>query len=284
MRLHKSGSWAVVSLALAAPVAAQIPAWQQCANEGGRCTPGSFPAEVRYGEPWGDRWTAPRTVSAAIDCTNAVWGDPSPGTGKRCEWRAVSAPVVTAGVALRVSWTHATANTDGSPLTDRIGYRVERASVEAGPWASWATTTADATTASGTVPTGRSCIRVATLTPTAQSDPTAPLCVSKDAPSAAPLPPGGVSESLAEAAYVTGATGDMRAVYARTSAASRGAKIGDLRVGPVTQTEPPFNRMKCDARDSFTYGAIRYSRVTDSRAPVALRAGYVSGCVSVGLQ
>jgi hypothetical protein len=141
---------------------AQTAPWQACSNEGARCTPGSLPAEVRYGEPWGNRWTAPRQVAGPIDCNNATFGDPSPGTGKRCEWRPAASPPGPE-VELRISWSHATANDDGSALTDRTGYRVERSEQEAGPWATLATVGKDVTTTTQKAPAGRSCVRVVTL-------------------------------------------------------------------------------------------------------------------------
>lgn len=261
---------------------AQAP-WQACANEGQRCTPGSLPAEVRYGEPWGNKWTAPRTVAAAVDCNNATFGDPSPGTGKRCEWRPVTAPP-SAEVELRVTWQHATQNTDGSALTDRTGYRVERATEEAGPWTSWATTPASATSATGKAPAGRSCVRVVTLAGSGESAPSAAQCVEKPAPGGAPRPPTDVGVSMTELALVTGTATGLRAVFARTSSGSRGSKIGDLTVGPVAQTVPPVNRVKCSPSDAFAVGSLRYSRVIDPRVPAPLQAGYVTGCVSYGLQ
>lgn len=261
---------------------AQAP-WQACSNEGQRCTPGSFPAEMRYGEPWGDKWTAPRPVSAAVQCDNATFGDPSPGTGKRCEWRPVSGPPAPE-VELRVTWSHATANDDGSPLTDRTGYRVERAAQEGGPWTSWATTAASATSATGKAPPGRSCVRVVTLAAGRESSPTTPACVEKPALGVVPRPPGDVSVSMRELALVNGAETGLRAVFARTSTGSRGRRLGDLKVGPVAQTSPPFDRVKCDARDAFAVGSLRYSRVIDPRVPQPLQAGYVTGCVSYGLQ
>lgn len=153
-------------------------AWQQCVSEGGTCTPGSYPAEVRYGEPWGDKWSVPKTVTAPIACSNASFGDPSPGTGKRCEWRTSAAPQPQ--VPLRVTWVHATQNTDGSALTDRTGYRVERAAQETGPWSGWVTVAASATVATGQVPAGRNCVRVATIAQTGESAPTTAVCVIKN--------------------------------------------------------------------------------------------------------
>lgn len=273
---------AILALGLFALRAEAQAPWQQCANENGRCAPGSFPAEVRYGEPWGNRWSAPRAVTAPIDCNNATFGDPSPGTGKRCEWRPSGPPAPQ--VELRVTWSHATANEDGTPLASRTGYRVEWSSQEAGPWTSWATVAAEATSATGKATAGRSCVRVVTLAASGESGPSAVVCAEKPAPGAAPKPPGDVGVSMKELALVSGTETGLRAVFGRTSTGSRGPRLGDLRVGPIAQTSPPFDRVKCDVRDSFVTGSTRYSRIVDSRAPEALQAGYVSGCVSFGLQ
>lgn len=195
---------------------------------------------------------------------------------------AEAAPAGEAG--LRVTWSHATTNEDGSPLVDRLGYRVERASAEGGPWATWATVAADQTVATGKVPYGRSCVRVTTLGASGESAPTPALCVDKPAPSVVPQPPSGVGATFVELALVSGTASGTRAVFARTSTGSRGSKIGDLTVGPVAQTVPPVNRVKCSPSDAFAVGSLRYSRVVDPRVPASLQAGYVTGCVSYGLQ
>lgn len=281
---------ALVALGLAPSASSgQGAAYTLCAPEGAVCRApaGSL---VRYGEPWGNRWSAERPMpeSGAIGCNNATFGDPSPGTGKRCETRPGAAPPepppAEGAAVVRVSWSHATANTDGTALVDRTGYRVERATEEAGPWQLFATTAANATESTGRVPIGRSCFRVSTVAGARESAPSAPQCVTKSGPSVAPLPPSDVSAKLAELSLVTGTESGRRAVYARTSTGSRGPRLGDLAVGPVAQTEPPFDRVKCDARDAFAVGATRYSRVIDPRAPATLRGGYVSGCVSFGRQ
>jgi Bacterial Ig domain len=61
--------------------------WTFCANEWERC---SFTGtqEVRYGA--NGTFTAPRTFTDGVECTNAVFGDPLPGVLKRCERRAPS--------------------------------------------------------------------------------------------------------------------------------------------------------------------------------------------------
>jgi hypothetical protein len=61
--------------------------WVVCAYEGSRCVFSST-QEIRYGADM--RWTAPRTLAGGVDCTNAVFGDPAPGTRKTCELRPVS--------------------------------------------------------------------------------------------------------------------------------------------------------------------------------------------------
>jgi hypothetical protein len=88
----------------------------------------------------------------------------------------------------------------------------------------------------------------------------------------------------AELALFTGSSTGTRPVYAKTAAGARGTKIGDLVVGPSTQTSPPTDRVKCSMADSLLSGSTRYYRVIDPRASAALRAGYASGCVSYGRQ
>jgi hypothetical protein len=273
---------AMLALGLFALRAEAQATWQACANEGQRCTPGSLPAEVRYGEPWGNKWTAPRTVAAAVDCNNATFGDPSPGTGKRCEWRPSGPPPPE--VELRVSWAHATTNDDGSALTDRAGYRVERSAQESGPWATLATVGKDATSATQKAPAGRSCVRVVTLAGSGESLPSAPVCVDRPALGVVPVPPGDVSVSMRELALVSGSETGTRVVFGRTSQGSRGPRLGELKVGPVAQVTPPFDRVKCDARDTISAGTLRYARVIDPRVAEPLRGGYVTGCVSYGRQ
>ena len=61
--------------------------WTLCAMEGLQC---SFTGtkEVHYGA--NGTFTVPRAFSAAVACTNSVFGDPVPGVAKRCEYRDVS--------------------------------------------------------------------------------------------------------------------------------------------------------------------------------------------------
>jgi len=231
-----------------------------------------------------EEWRGVKPVNGRVTIALALAGADNPVVSA-IEVLAETAPVPPTPareVELRVSWSHATANDDGTPLLDRTGYRVERAAQEAGPWTSWATT--DATTASGRVPVGRSCVRVTTLTATAESLPSPTLCVEKPADSSVPQPPGGVSATFVELALVSGVASGARAVYARTSTGSRGNKLGDLQVGPVAQTAPPVNRVRCSRTDTLQAGTATLYRVIDTRAPEPLRAGYVAGCVSYGLQ
>ena len=93
---------------------------------------------MRYGEPWGNRWTE-KTLSGGTPCTNAVFGDPSPGTGKRCEVRSasggsapppsssppVSAPPAPVVGSATLSWMPPTQKSDGSPLVNLAGYIVK---------------------------------------------------------------------------------------------------------------------------------------------------------------
>lgn len=104
--------------------------WDFCASEGSTC---AFTGTrvVRYGEPWNNRWSE-RTVSGSTPCSNSVFGDPSPGTGKRCEVRsdgATSAPpapsLPTASGSATLSWLAPTQKSDGSPLQNLAGFIVK---------------------------------------------------------------------------------------------------------------------------------------------------------------
>jgi Domain of unknown function (DUF1929)/Bacterial Ig domain len=61
--------------------------WTFCANEHERCN-FTGTQEVRYGA--NGTFTAPRTFTDGVDCSNAVFGDPLPGVVKHCERRAPS--------------------------------------------------------------------------------------------------------------------------------------------------------------------------------------------------
>ena len=119
MRRFEVARWALLLMLVAAAGArAQTTVWTQCAVEGGTCT---VPTQklVRYGEPFNNRWTAPRSVSGSIACTNAAFGtDPSPSVGKRCEYTDLppSLPPITNPVSYVVDWTPPTKNTDGSAI------------------------------------------------------------------------------------------------------------------------------------------------------------------------
>ena len=64
--------------------------WTVCATEGQQCT-FTTPKDVRYGA--NGIYTAPRAFAASVSCSNSVFGDPVPGTTKRCETRpATSTP------------------------------------------------------------------------------------------------------------------------------------------------------------------------------------------------
>ncbi len=58
-------------------------AWVGCANEGETCNFTGL-RQVRYGTR--GKFTAPRNMSKAVECSNAVFGDPAPGMAKHCEY------------------------------------------------------------------------------------------------------------------------------------------------------------------------------------------------------
>jgi len=60
--------------------------WTACANEGGTCT-FSGTREVRYGA--GNTFVS-KTATGSVACTNAVFGDPTPGVAKTCSVSSAS--------------------------------------------------------------------------------------------------------------------------------------------------------------------------------------------------
>jgi hypothetical protein len=68
--------------------------WTKCADEGGTCNIGAgVTASVRYGK--GTTWTAPRSFTDSIACSNNTFGDPLPGTVKECDASVAPAPIPT---------------------------------------------------------------------------------------------------------------------------------------------------------------------------------------------
>lgn len=175
-----------------------------------------------------------------------------------------------------VSWFGVTTDTAGNPLSG-VTYRLESSPVLSGPWSSiWQGSTTS--TVVGQQPESV-CFRVFALSSQAESEPGDAKCFAKvSSPPSVPPPAGDPRKALS---LVAGASSGTRAVYARSATGSRGAKLGDLAVGPGGIAD--YQRVECSTEDAFTYGGTRYARVTDPAAPEALRAGYVSGCASVGL-
>jgi hypothetical protein len=67
-------------------------AWVGCAKEGETCNFTGL-RQVRYGAR--GKFTAPRNMSKAVECSNAVFGDPAPGMSKNCEY----------GPEIPITWT-----------------------------------------------------------------------------------------------------------------------------------------------------------------------------------
>lgn len=147
--------------------------WTRCGAEGQECI-FSGTRSVRYGSHVVNKWSTPKDLPSPVKCNSATFGDSAPGYAKQCEL----ADIVTATLA--ASWSAPEANTDGSPLAGPLGYRVERAPSEAGPWAVWASV--GTTSATGQVPYGKSCIRVIALTTEIESEPSEVVCLVKAAP------------------------------------------------------------------------------------------------------
>lgn len=112
-----------VSVTYSAPPPPTTTAWTFCANEYETCA-FSGTRRVRFGlnTSWVERDLT--AVNGGVACRLATFGsDPVVGVTKRCELRAVeSQPQVTGSATL--SWTPPTQNTDGSSLTNLVGYRV----------------------------------------------------------------------------------------------------------------------------------------------------------------
>jgi len=81
----KSCSYSSTTVAAPAPAPAPV-TWTACASEGGTCTV-SGTREVRYGS--GTTFVS-RTVTGSVACTNAVFGDPTPGVVKACSYSSVT--------------------------------------------------------------------------------------------------------------------------------------------------------------------------------------------------
>jgi hypothetical protein len=130
-----------ITVTVTAPASGTSPAsgsWTQCASEGGSCA-FSGTKLVRYGEPFNDRWAAARTLTGPVPCTNAYWGDPSPGVGKRCEVvdslvvdpstpTTTPAPAPTTAGATGTAtlvWQKPSQNTDGTPLVNLAGFIIK---------------------------------------------------------------------------------------------------------------------------------------------------------------
>lgn len=181
-----------------------------------------------------------------------------------------------------ITWTAPT-DTALFPIT---GYRLETSRQPAGPWTLLVVTPPTQLMVVRDRLQGQECYRAFRLTGlinTPESPPSNVYCVTRL--SATVLPPAelGVS-SLTPLGLVSGTSTGTRAVYSRTATGSRGSRFGTLTVGPTTQTAEPFTRVRCSVTDTFVFGGIRYSRITDTRVAPELTTGYVSGCVNYGPQ
>lgn len=122
---------------------------------------------------------------------------------------------------LKVSWAHATENTDGTPIVDRTGYRVELAASESGPWVTAATVATNSSTLK--VGYGKNCTRVLTLTATETSVPSASVCVTKLPPPPVPKAPGNVGAQFTGSTLAIGRTIELPAISRRMWTRSLGA-------------------------------------------------------------
>lgn len=223
-------------------------------------------------------------VGSTIDCTpNVRVKVGSLNWGQQPEPDPPEPPTVPPGAGpLVVSWKQVTHFTDDSPIPNlaAVSYRVETSALPAGPWnAAW---NGSALSASIPRPSVTACTRVSAVYESVWSLPSDVTCVGAETlpPSVPPNAPVIVGDTPKALALVSGSATSTRAVYTKSASGSRGTKLGDLNVGPATIVD--YARVRCDVGDVFTYGTTRYGRVTDARAPEALRAGYVAGCVLVG--
>lgn len=164
---------AQVRVKVGGPAVTQPAGWTRCGSEGQECI-FSGTRSVRYGSHVVNKWSTPKDLPSPVKCANSTFGDPAPEYVKQCEL----ADVVTATLA--ASWSAPEGNTDGSQLAGPLGYRVERAPSETGPWAAWASV--GITSASGQVSYGKNCIRVFALVAEIESEPSEVVCVVKAAP------------------------------------------------------------------------------------------------------
>ena len=67
-------------------------AWVQCAKEGETCNFTGL-RQVRYGTR--GKFSKPKNLSKAVDCSNEIFGDPAPGSTKHCEY----------GPEIAIAWT-----------------------------------------------------------------------------------------------------------------------------------------------------------------------------------
>ena len=163
-----------------------------------------------------EQWTGVKPVAGKVNIVLSMGAKDNP---------VVSAieilPETAATTDLRVEWPHATENTDGSALVDRTGYRVELAASESGPWVTAATVTTNSLTLK--VAYGKSCIRVVTLTATAESVPSASVCVTKLPPPPVPKAPVNVGAQFTGSTLAIGRTIELPATSRRMWTRSLGA-------------------------------------------------------------
>jgi hypothetical protein len=122
-----AGPWTPSDTPVGACTAPPPPAgqWLKCADQSGTCQL-TGTNRVRFGRD--TRWIE-KTLTGNVTCNSTVFeGNPTPNEQKTCEvWSTGPAappdpdPVP---VARTIRWQPPTTNTDGSPLTDLAGFRV----------------------------------------------------------------------------------------------------------------------------------------------------------------
>jgi hypothetical protein len=176
---------------------------------------------------------------------------------------------------VHLKWIPPTQNENGTSLTDLAGYWIEIEN--SGSWTRfYEIKSAGLTDAAVAVPSTASSLRLyAYRQGGIGGEATAPVVLGPR-----PNAPVFAGDQPTALSLVTGSSTGTRVVYSKSSTGSRGQKLGDLNVGPDTITD--YARMECSTADVFTYGGVRYAKVTDERAGT-LKGAFVSGCAYVGL-
>lgn len=207
VRLHSADTWPNTQ-----KVGARL--WSAAVNGQARGPIDIF-ARVGANAAHVEQWTGIKPVAGKVSIVLSMGTKDSPVVA--------AIEILPEATDLKVSWAHATENTDETPLVDRTGYRVELAASEAGPWIRAATVGTNFSTIK--VAYGKSCIRVVTLTATAESVPSASVCVTKLPPPPVPKAPVNVGAQFTGSTLAIGRTIELPASSRRMWTRSLGANL-----------------------------------------------------------